>query len=92
MDTLRWVGILLVAGLVILFFFSLVAPREEMGEVNLGMACSAEVHTERFAPNTFFKTFVCNDYLANTRNCYHLEVEDGVCVKLYRYWYNLESN
>ncbi len=83
-----WIlGLLLIAGL----SFWIALPREEMGEVQLDTSCLTEVSTERRSTNTFFKTFTCYDHVG-TRQCYYFKTENGVCVKLYRYWFNLDGS
>lgn len=91
-DSLKTVGYIFAVGLFLMVIFWFFGPREEMGEIDWSTSCLADVHTERFAPDTYFKTFVCTSGLAGETRCYHMQTENGVCTKRYDYWYNPEPS
>lgn len=84
---MREVSYLLVAGAALLTLFSIVMPEEQKGKISFDTlsSCQIKVEVERFAPSTYFKTFVCSDYSGMDNDCYRLVMHEGSCVKSYHY-------
>jgi hypothetical protein len=77
-----WVLLLIVVAI----GWTFALPREATGSINLYDAgsCETKVDINPQSFSAYFKTFACVE-TSDTKDCYYLEYQNGVCTMSYHY-------